>query len=47
MLAKNNHAYIARAAPERASKNYNSTKKMYYEGVKAEVVARKREAAYL
>uniref|UniRef100_UPI00048D5153 transposase n=1 Tax=Psychromonas hadalis TaxID=211669 RepID=UPI00048D5153 len=44
-LAKNNYAYTAKVAPERASKSYNSTKKMYYYGVKAHVVARKREAS--
>lgn len=42
-LAQNNHAYTAKVAPELASKSYNSTKKMYYYGVKAHVVARKRE----
>lgn len=41
-LAKNNHAYKAKVAKEIASKSYNSTKKMYYHGVKAHVVARKR-----
>lgn len=41
-LAQNNHAYTAKVAPEIASKSYNSTKKMYYYGVKAHVVARKR-----
>jgi hypothetical protein len=44
-LAKNNYAYTAKVAPELASKSYNSTKKMYYYGVKAHVVARKREAS--
>ena len=29
-------------APELASKSYNSTKKMYYHGVKAHIVERKR-----
>jgi hypothetical protein len=43
MLAKHQHAYTAKVAPELASKSYNSTKKMYYYGVKAHVVARKRE----
>jgi hypothetical protein len=43
-LAKSNYAYTAKVAPELASKSYNSTKKMYYYGVKAHVVARKREA---
>jgi hypothetical protein len=43
-LAKGNYAYTAKVAPELASKSYNSTKKMYYYGVKAHVVARKREA---
>ena len=42
-LARNNHAYTAKVAPEIASKSYNATKKMYYYGVKAHVVARKRE----
>lgn len=32
----------AKVAPELASKSYNSTKKMYYYGVKAHVVARQR-----
>ena len=41
-LAKNNHAYTAKVAPELASKSYNSTKKMYYHGVKAHIVGRKR-----
>ena len=43
MLARHNHAYTAKVASEIASKSYNSTKKMYYYGVKAHVVARKRE----
>lgn len=42
-LAKNNHAYTAKVARECASKSYNATKKMYYYGVKAHVVARKNE----
>ena len=42
-LARNQHAYTAKVAPEVASKSYNATKKMYYYGVKAHVVARKRE----
>jgi hypothetical protein len=42
-LAQYNHAYKAKVAPELASKSYNSTKKMYYYGVKAHVVARKRQ----
>jgi hypothetical protein len=41
-LAKHQHAYSAKVAPELASKSYNSTKKMYYYGVKAHVVARQR-----
>lgn len=40
VLAKNNHAYTAKVAIEIASKSYNATKKMYYHGVKAHVVAR-------
>jgi hypothetical protein len=44
-LAKGNYAYTAKVAPELASKSYNSTKKMYFYGVKAHVVARKREAS--
>lgn len=44
-LAKGQHAYTAKVAPNLASKSYNSTKKMYYYGVKAHVVARKREAS--
>ena len=43
-LAKGNYAYTAKVAPELASNSYNSTKKMHYYGVKAHVVARKREA---
>lgn len=43
-LAKYNYAYTAKVAPELASKSYNSIKKMYYYGVKAHVVAGKREA---
>lgn len=43
MLAKRQHAFTAKVAPEVASKSYNSTKKMYYYGVKAHVVARKRQ----
>lgn len=43
ILAQHNHAYTAKVAPELASKSYNSTKKMYYYGVKAHVVARRRE----
>jgi hypothetical protein len=42
-LALGQHAYTAKVAPELASKSYNSTKKMYFYGVKAHVVARKRE----
>lgn len=41
-LAKHQHAYTAKVAPELASKSYNSTKKMYYYGVKAHLVARSR-----
>lgn len=37
------NAYRATVAPEVASKSYNATKKMYYYGVKAHVVARSRE----
>ena len=44
-LAKSNYAYTAKVAPELASTSYNSTKKRYYYGVKAHVVARKREAS--
>ncbi|MCK5819899.1 MAG: hypothetical protein KAH18_11805 [Psychromonas sp.] len=44
-LAKNNYAYTAKVAPELASKTYNSTKKKYYYGVRAHVVARKRKAS--
>lgn len=43
VLAKGQHAYTAVVASEIASKSYNSTKKMYYYGVKAHVVARRRE----
>lgn len=43
VLAKGQHAYRATAASEVASKSYNATKKMYYYGVKAHVVARSRE----
>lgn len=42
MLARNNHAYHAKVATELASKSYCATKKIYYHGVKAHVVARKR-----
>lgn len=42
-LAKGQHAYRATVAPELASKSFNATKKMFYYGVKAHVVARKRE----
>ena len=42
-LARHNHAYTAKVASELASKSYNATKKQYYYGVKAHVVARKRE----
>lgn len=42
VLAKGQHAYTATVASEIASKSYNSTKKMYYYGVKAHVVARSR-----
>jgi len=42
-LARNNHAYTAKVASEVASKSYNATKKMYYYGVKAHVVARRRQ----
>lgn len=41
-LAKGQHAYTARVAGEVASIGYNATKKMYFYGVKAHVVARKR-----
>lgn len=41
-LAKGQHAYTARVAKEVASIGYNATKKMYFYGVKAHVVARKR-----
>jgi hypothetical protein len=39
-LAKGQHAYKAKVAPIMAGKSYNATKKMYYYGVKAHVVAR-------
>ena len=42
-LAKGQHAYRVTVAPKLASKSYNATKKMFYYGVKAHVVARKRE----
>lgn len=42
-LAKGQHAYTAKIAPELASRSFNATKKMYYYGVKTHVVARKRE----
>lgn len=42
MLAQHNHAYTAKLAPEIAGRGYCSTKKLYYYGVKAHVVARKR-----
>jgi hypothetical protein len=41
VLAQHNHAYTAKVASEMASKSYNATKKMYYYGVKAHVVARR------
>lgn len=41
-LAKHQHAYTAKVAKELASKSYNATKKMYYYGVKAHIVARSR-----
>lgn len=41
-LAQGNHAYTAKVAPMLASRSYCATKKMYYHGVKAHVVARKR-----
>jgi Transposase DDE domain len=41
-LARNQHAYRAQVAPEVASISYHSTKKMYYYGVKAHLVARRR-----
>lgn len=44
-LAKGQHAYTANVASNLASKSYNATKKMYYYGVKAHVVARKREGS--
>ena len=43
-LAKQNHAYTAKVAGEVAGKSFNATKKMYYYGVKAHVVARKNQA---
>jgi hypothetical protein len=43
VLAKGQHAYKATVASEIASKSYNATKKMYYYGVKAHVVARSRD----
>ena len=43
VIAKGQHAYTARVASEVASTSYNSTKKMYYYGVKAHIVARRRE----
>lgn len=45
VVAKNNHAYTAKVATELASKSYNATKKMYYHGLKAHVVARKNEGS--
>ena len=44
-VAKNNHAYTAKVAREFASKSYNATKKMYYYGLRAHVVARKNPHA--
>jgi len=44
ILAKGQHAYTAKFAPELASKSFNATKKIYYYGVKDHVVARKRTA---
>jgi len=41
-LAKGQHAYTACVAKEVASIGYNATKKMYFYGVKAHVVARNR-----
>jgi hypothetical protein len=41
ILAQHNHAYTAKVASEVASKSYHSTKKMYYYGVKAHMVARR------
>jgi len=43
VMAKGQHAYTAKVAPELASRSFNATKKMYYYGIKAHVVARKRE----
>lgn len=43
IIAKGQHAYTAVVASEVASKSYNATKKMYYYGVKAHVVARRQE----
>lgn len=47
VLAHHQHAYTAtaRVAQEISGKSYNATKKMYYYGVKAHVVARKCEGA--
>lgn len=45
VLAKGQHAYHASVAQEIASKSYNATKKMYYYGVKAHVVTRRREGS--
>lgn len=42
-LTKGQHAYTARVAKEVASTGYNATKKMYFYGVKAHVVARRQE----
>lgn len=42
MLAQHQHAYTAKIAPELAGRGYCSTKKLYYHGVKAHVVARQR-----
>jgi Transposase DDE domain len=42
MLAQHQQAYRAKVAREVAGKSYHSTKKMYYYGVKAHVVGRKR-----
>ena len=43
MLAQHQHAYTAKIAPEVAARGYCSTKKLHYYGVKAHVVARKRQ----
>lgn len=43
MMATAQHAYTAKVAPQLASKSYNSTKKIYYYGIKIHIVARKRE----